>query len=329
MNRTIAAIVVGLMVASVANRAAAEELKLRFGEVPSTMKSVSALPFVIGERQSFFAREGVTLERVAVEGGTDKMVKAVDAGDVAMAETATPYFIQAVLAGSPSIAVAATTANPIYSLIAKPEIRSFGDLRGKVLGLSLAVDTISISMRKLLAMNGLRDGDFRVKELVGTPVRFECLKKGECDAVPLGQPDDFNAIDLGFGRLGASTDAVSRFEFTVVAVRRDWAAAHKEAVTGVVRALAASFRFIRAVANHDAVAKAIVETTGTSEKTARAILALYFEPDRGVMPKAAELDLEGLAQVIAFMGDAGALKAPLPAPGRFVDEQYLRAAGVP
>lgn len=328
MNRKIASIV-GLLFAAAANVAAAEELTLRFGEVPSTMKSVSALPFVIGEGQGFFAREGLTLERVAVEGGTDKMVKAVDAGDVAMTETATPYFVQAVLAGSPSIAVAATTANPIYSLIAKPAIRSFGDLRGKVLGLSLAVDTISISMRKLLAMHGLRDGDFRVMELVGTPVRLDCLKKGECDAVPLGQPDDFNAIDLGFGRLGVSTEAVSSFEFTVVAVRRDWAEAHKQTVTGVVRGLAASFRFIRAVANRDAVAKAIVETTGTSEQTARAILALYFEPDRGVMPKAAELDLKGLAQVITFMAEAGILKAPLPPPEHFVDDQYLRAASAP
>jgi hypothetical protein len=32
--------------------------------------------------------------------------------------------------------------------------------------------------------------------------------------------------------------------------------------------------------------------------------------------------------VIAFMGEGGAIKAPLPAPERFVDLQYLRAAGV-
>jgi ABC-type nitrate/sulfonate/bicarbonate transport system substrate-binding protein len=122
--------VISLAAVGFAISASAEETSLRFGEVPSTMKSVSVLPFVIGERQGFFARAGVKLERVPVEGGTDKMVKAVDAGDVAMAETATPYYIQAVLAGSPSIAVAATTANPIYSLIAKPGIKSFDDLKG-------------------------------------------------------------------------------------------------------------------------------------------------------------------------------------------------------
>jgi len=310
-----------------ASAVSAEEALLRFGAVPSTMKSVSALPFVIGERQGFFAREGLKVERVPIAGGTDKMVAAVDRGEVPMAESATPYFIQAALAGSPSIAVAATTANPIYSLIAQPAIKSFADLKGKVLGLSLAVDTISISMRKLLALKGLNDADYSVKELVGTPVRFECLKKKECDAVPLGQPDDFNAIDEGFHRLGTSTEAVASFEFTVVLVRRDWAEQHKPIVTGAIRGLAQSFRFIRAPANRDVAARTMAEITGTPEATARAILALYFEPERGVMPKAGELDLKGLAQVIAFMGEAGVLKAPLPAAERFVDRQYLRAAG--
>jgi hypothetical protein len=44
------------------------------------------------------------------------------------------------------------------------------------------------------------------------------------------------------------------------------------------------------------------------------------------MPKQAEIDIKGLAQVIAFM-EGGVIKAPLPAPERFVDLQYLRAAG--
>lgn len=308
--------------------AAADTVTLRLGQVPSTVRSVNALPFAVAERRGFFAREGIKLQLVPIDGGTDKMVAALDRGDVEITHSATPYFIQAVLAGSNAVAVAAETANPIYSLMVKPEIKSFADLKGKLVGLSLAIDTISISMRKLLALKGLKDSDYRVKELVGTPVRFDCLKRGECDAVPLAQPEDFNAIELGFRKLGISSEAISNFEFTVTVVRRDWAQSHKDQLVGFLRGFAASFRFIRDPANRDLIAKTIVETTGTSEATARAILALYFEPDRGVMPREGELDLKGLAQVIAFMGEAGALKAPLPAPERFVDQQYLRLAGV-
>jgi ABC-type nitrate/sulfonate/bicarbonate transport system substrate-binding protein len=176
---------------------AADTVTLRYGQIPSTVRSVSTLYLFIAQQKGFLAREGIKLELVPIAGGTDKMVAALDRGAVDVTQTATPYLIRAVLSGSDATAIAGETANPVYSLIVKPQIQSFAELRGKTLGLSLPVDTISISMRKLLALNGLGEGDYSVKELVGTPVRFECLKRGECDAVPLGQPEDFIAIGDG------------------------------------------------------------------------------------------------------------------------------------
>jgi hypothetical protein len=67
--------------------------------------------------------------------------------------------------------------------------------------------------------------------------------------------------------------------------------------------------------------------TGASGEIARATRAFYLDPDRGVLPRHAEIDLGGLAQVIAFMDEGGTIKPPLPAPEQFVDLQYLRAAG--
>ncbi len=308
--------------------AAAEGTTLRYGQIPSTVRSVSSLYTFIAQQKGFLARENIKLEHVPIPGGTDKMVAALGEGRVDVTQTASPYLIQAVLAGSDAVAIAGETANPIYSLIAKSEIASFADLKGRLVGLSLPVDTISISMRKLLALKGLQGSDYRVKELVGSPVRFECLRRGECDAVPLGQPDDLVAIQQGYRRLGVSTEAVAAFQFQVIAARRAWAEANKDTLVRFIRAMASAFGFIRDGANRDDVIKAMVELTGASDDIARQTLALYFEPDRGVLPKQAEIDLKGLAQVIAFMGEGGALKPPLPAPERFVDLQYLRAAGV-
>jgi ABC-type nitrate/sulfonate/bicarbonate transport system substrate-binding protein len=301
---------------------------LRFGQIPSTVRGVTSLYRFVAEKQGYLAREEIKLDVVQIPGGTGNMIKALDRGEVDLTQTATPYLIEAALAGSDAVAIAGEVANPIYSLIAKPEIATFADLKGKLIGLSLPIDTISISTRKLLALKGLSEADYRVKPLVGTPVRFECLKKGECDAVPLGQPDDLNAITQGFRRLGVSSEAVSAFQFEVIAAKRSWAQANTDKVVRFVRALAAAFRFIRDPAHRDEVAKSIVELTGSTDAVARATLKLYFEPDRGVLPKQAEIDMNGLSKVIAFMGEGGAIKPPLPAPERFVDLQYLQAAGV-
>jgi ABC-type nitrate/sulfonate/bicarbonate transport system substrate-binding protein len=262
---------------------AAASVTLRYGQIPSTVRGVSSLYLFIAEQRGFLAREDIALERIPIAGGTDKMVAALGEGRVDVTQTATPYLIQAVLAGSDAVAIAGETANPIYSLIAKPEIASFADLKGRVVGLSLPVDTISISMRKLLALKGLGAADYAVKELVGTPVRFECLKRGECDAVPLGQPEDFLAIGQGYRRLGLSTEAVAAFQFQVIAARRGWALAHKDALTRFLRALGAAFRFIRDPGNRTDVVQAIVQSTSASQEIARATLALLFRarPRRG------------------------------------------------
>lgn len=317
-----------LLFSSFVQGAQAQTVALRYGQIPSTIRTVSALQFYIAQRKGFFIREGIDFQMIPIEGGTDKMITALDRGAVDIARTATPYLIQAALKGSDTVAIAGETANPIYSLMVKPEIKTFADLKGRLLGLSLPIDTISISTRKLLTLHGLKESDFRVKELVGTPARFECLKKGDCDGVPLGQPDDFVALKLGYRRLGVSTDAVANFQFTVSAVRRPWAAANKDVVVGYIRALASAYPYMRDPSNRDEVARVVVETTGSSDDIARQTLGLYFEPERGVFPKQGELDLKGLGKVIEFMGEARELKAPLPPPECFVDLQYLGMAGI-
>src|SRR5262249_47366378 len=151
---------------------------------------------------------------------------------------------------------------------------------------------------------------------------------GDCDAVPLGQPQDFVAMRRGYRLLGLSTDAVPQYLYTVTAARRSRAAAHKGTLVPHVPAPSAAFRFIRRPPQPGAVLKTIVETTGFAEANAKLTLALYFEPDRGILPKLGEINLKGMEQVIALMGESETIKAPLPAAERFVDLQYLQAAGV-
>jgi len=308
--------------------ASGQTIALRYGQIPSTVKTVSALQFHIAQRKGFFTREGINLEMLPIDGGAANMVIALTKGVVDITRTATPYLIQDVLAGSDNVAILGETATPIYSLIVKPEIKNFTDLKGKTIGLSLAIDTISISTRRLMALNGIKEGDFKVKELVGTPARSDCLKKGDCDAVPLGQPEDLQLLQQGYRRLGVSTDAMSNFQFIVSAVRRSWAEKNKDALVRYVRALASSYRYMREPANREDVIRIVLDTTGSSEAIARQTLQLYFEPDRGVVPKQGEIDVKGFNEVIRVMGEVGELKAPLPPVERFIDLQYLKAAGI-
>ena len=324
-----AALVLFALLAAAANMAGAQAPVLRYGQAASAARSIFSLPIEVAQREKLFEREGLDFRVVIpLPGGSDKMIAALHDDTVDVTHVATTFLVRAALAGSDAVAIAAEFNNPIYSLVARPDISRIGDLKGKLVGMADPAGSIAISMRKLLALRGLRDGDIQVKMIEGTPGRLACLRRGECAAVPLGQPQDLVAVGEGYRLLGLSTEAVPEFLYTVTAARRSWAQANKDTVTRYVRALGAAFRVIRDPKKRDAVVKVIVDTTGVSPAIAERTLALYFEPERKVLPRQGEIDMAGMAQVLAFMAEAGLLKAPLPAPERFVDLQYLQSAGI-
>jgi ABC-type nitrate/sulfonate/bicarbonate transport system substrate-binding protein len=301
--------------------------KLRYGQIAGSVKSVSSLALYTAQRKGFLARANIELEVVRLP-GVHHMIEGLDKNIVDVSHTATPYLVEGVLKGSGTVGVVGGPANTIFSIIAKPGIKSFADLKGKMFAMSLPVDTISIASRLLLAKHGLKDTDYRTTELIGTQTRAKCLTAGECDAVPLGQPDDIMFVAKGYSKIGDSLEVIPVLQFNVIAARREWAAQNKDVVVRFARAFGDAYRFMRDPKNRDEVAAILTETTGAPPDVARVMLAFYYEPDRGVMPRQAEISLPGVAKVIELLGASGALKAPLPAAGRFVDVQYLKAAGL-
>lgn len=303
------------------------QAKIRLGHNANSVRTLGSLPLHIVMRQGLFAREGLAVELVGLP-GTTHMVDALDAGAVDITDTATPYLIQAALKGSDAIAVVGGPANAVYSLIAKPEIATAAELSGKLVAMSTPADTISLSTRMLLAKHGVKQGDFRTKEIIGSNARGGCLVGGECDAVPLGQPDDIVLEQRGFRKLGDSLEVLPVQQFNVLAARRAWAAAHKDRVARMARAYGAAFRFLRDPGNRNEIADLIAETTGAPVEVARRVLALYYEPDRGVMPRQAEINMAGMAKVVEMLAETGQIAGPPPRLERFVDLQYLQAAGL-
>jgi ABC-type nitrate/sulfonate/bicarbonate transport system substrate-binding protein len=233
-----------------------------------------------------------------------------------------------VLKGSDAVAIVAQTTNPVYSLIVRPEIKSFADLKGKIIGLSTPGDTITLSTLRLLAHKGIKASDFQAKAVVGTGARFDCLKSGECVAVPMGQPEDLGAIKQGYPRLGFTYEAGADLIFNVDMTRRAWGEKNKEPLVRLVRGFAASYEYMNDPKNHGDVTNTVKESLKVSDEIAREIFAPYLEPDKSVLPKKGELNLKAFNQVLQLMGESGVVPTPVPAAERFIDLRYLQAAGI-
>jgi ABC-type nitrate/sulfonate/bicarbonate transport system substrate-binding protein len=108
-------------------------IPLRYGQAYSALQSIFALPILVAEREGCFVREGLNFSMLPVPGGGERLIAALHDGTADISHVATPFLVQAALAGSDAVAVVAEFNNPVYSLVAKPENMTYTDLKGKPL----------------------------------------------------------------------------------------------------------------------------------------------------------------------------------------------------
>jgi ABC-type nitrate/sulfonate/bicarbonate transport system substrate-binding protein len=298
-----------------------------------TDRNINALSTRISERQGFFAREGLDFKLVPFVATGDRpsdrssLVSSRDKFDMARMQLSVLMEPEGRFKGTNYVAVEAVVNNPAYFLVARPEIKTFADLKGKVLTEPAATDPITLTARKLMEMNGLKDGEVEIKHIAGSQGRVDCIKSGVCAAASLSQPQVFAAFDAGFHTLGMHGDT-GRLLYVVDIVDRDWAAAHADLVVKYIRATAAADRFIHDPKNSAEVLKAAMEITAQPENRAREMLAYFSDPKNDALPRQGEIGLDRVNALIALFGKYGILPTPLPPPERYVDLRYAKMAGI-
>jgi ABC-type nitrate/sulfonate/bicarbonate transport system substrate-binding protein len=310
---------------------AAEGETLRIG-VSQNDGGLGTIPFTIAQRQGYLVREGVNVELVRYGGPTllgvlwnqyDGLAK----GEVALIRSQAPFLIQKVMEGGDFVGIAANTTNPVHVLMARPDIGTFADLKGKTVAITYPNDAITIATRKLLSLHGIGPGDVTLKAIEGSQQRFECLLAGACAAVSVGQPTDFAAAARGYHRLGISNEA-GPLMFGLDVVTNGWARAHEDLVVRYVRAMAAALRYANDPANDRDMLGIIMQTSKADAATARDILRFYRDPKYLVLSRQGEIDTDAFERTISLEVEYGALASPPPAASRFIDQRYLLAAGI-
>lgn len=319
----------GLAVGYGGTAAAQAPYTIRYGV--DTERNINALSQVIAERQGFFAREGIKLEPVRFLSGADRAsnrsAMVASAGNIDMTRGQATFVIEEALKGSNYVAVAAVVNNPVYFMVARSDIKTLADLKGKSLVEPSATDPITLTARKLMELHGLKDGDVEIKYIGGSEPRVTCLRSGACAAGSLSQPAVFAAFDAGFHTLAMHIES-GPLLYVVEIVDRSWAEAYADVVARYIRATAAATRFIHDARNRDDVVKAAMELTAQPENRAREMLSYVWDDKNHVLPRQGEIDMDALKAMIALHGRYGIWKDPLPAPERFVDLRYAKMAGI-
>jgi NitT/TauT family transport system substrate-binding protein len=285
-------------------------------------------PLFIAVEKGYFAEEGMAVELLPVEGGTENVVQ-VAAGNFDVAGGGIGAgMLNAVARGIEFEIVAPlhTERPPLTSplVVSKKrfdagEITTVADLAGKKVSTNAKGAATEYWLWRALQQGGL---DFPDVEVLGVGFRevAPALENGALDAGILGEPLATLAEDQGLvTRL--TQDFIDGFTSTVIYFNKDWATAHPDLAQGFVKAFIRGARDLNGDLWNDPANLAIIEkyTNVPAEVVARANRS-YHDPN-GVVP------LEDLMELQRFFKAQGELSYTEDIDlSRFINTAYAEAA---
>jgi NitT/TauT family transport system substrate-binding protein len=166
---------------AVAPAHAAEQLTLGTVGQPSA----NFWPELIALDKGFFTAEDLKADVVYVQSSA-ALVQQVAAGSLGMGvQTGLADPLRAVGMGAPISIVRIDVQAPPYDLVAKPNIASMKDLKGKLISLGGPKDITRIYVERMLAANGVKSGEFDMVFAGATTARASALLAGAVDAAIL------------------------------------------------------------------------------------------------------------------------------------------------
>ena len=280
----------------------------------------------IGDAKGFFADEGIHNEITATRSMTGGL-SALTGGSLHLLGGSPTAFIQAIERGADLVAVASGQRDPVYSLIARPEIQRVEDLRGRTLAISALNGGDTVILRKMLLARGVGENDVEFTLAGGTPERYAAMVSGGAAGALLSQPQDFQAQAQGYPRLMLSTEVLQEYQYNSWVVRRDWAASNTDLLLRWLRAYARASHWLTDPANRDEAIAIGAETTKADLDIVRQTYDLQMVQLAGrVFPSDPLVSLPGLKVTIDDMVASGDLPSPPPPPEKYVDNSYLERA---
>lgn len=177
--------------------AASKELeKVRIGY---SVGGLIPFPLIVAKENGFFEQAGFDAELINIP--PTIAVTALISGDIQYVVFAGTT-INAAVRGLPVKLAMVYNDRPLFSLMARGEIRSIKELKGKVLGVATLTSGESFLSRRLLKDAGIdADKEMTLRVIGNTPDRLQALRAGVVDATTLTLPVDILAERMGLRRL--------------------------------------------------------------------------------------------------------------------------------
>jgi ABC-type nitrate/sulfonate/bicarbonate transport system substrate-binding protein len=311
-----------LLVAGVLAASAQEPRLVRVNTFPNA----KALPFHAGLANGIFARHGIALALEFTDNSKNQR-DGLAAGRFDIAQSALDNAVAMIEVAKHDVIVVTGGDSGMNEFFVQPEIKSFADLRGRILVVDAPDTAYALQAKKVLLQNGLHEGrDYTVKPVGAGAFRFKAMAESKDNAAGiLNLPFTVQAEQLGLHSLGRTIDLLGPYQAGGAFVMRPWARANGDTLERYIAAYVESLRWVRDGAHRAQAVGLLTDKFKLAEPVAQRTYELLVDPAFGFNVDA-KFDTEGFRNLLALRAEIQRKGEEPVLPERYVDLGYYERA---
>src|SRR5215475_4337865 len=292
----------------------------------NTFPNAKALPFHAGIAKGIFLKHGIKLE-VAFTDNSKNQRDGLAAGRFDVAQSALDNAVAMIEVAKQDVMIVGGGDSGMNEFFVQPEVRSFADLRGRILVVDAPDTAYALQAKKILALHGLRAGaDYTVRPVGAGAFRFKAMQESRDNAAAiLNLPFTVQAEAIGLRSLGRTVDLLGPYQAGGAFVMRDWARQNGATLERYIAGYVAALRWVRDPANRAEAVGLLMEKFSLPQAVAARTYDLLVDPGFGFNVDA-RFDPEGFRNLLALRAEIQRKGEAAVAQETYVDLGYYGRA---
>jgi ABC-type nitrate/sulfonate/bicarbonate transport system substrate-binding protein len=278
------------------------------------------------EALGLFARRGIDAN-IQITIGSDEQRDSLRDGATQVIHSAVDNAVYMRAIDGIDVVIVAGGGTGMNDLIARPEIQSYEDIRGKTVVVDAAMTAYAFLLYSILAKHGLERGSYNVLPLGGAPQRFRAMQENpDYVAAMLNPPCSLQAQAEGYHSFGSAVSILGSYQGDGVFALRNWAESHSGMLVQYLAAFVEGTRWALAPENHIAVTEILQGRLNLTPGIAALSLKTALGQNGG-LARDARLDLDGFKNTLAIRESiVGTWQGAVPEATSFLDMNFYDLA---
>ncbi len=303
---------IAVITAQIPEAAARTSLRVAYSSI-----SGAAVVTWLAVDQGLFAKNDLDVELIYVAGS--QAMQALLSGTTPIGIQGIEPVFRVNAHGADTVMILGMVTKPPFSIMVRPEIRDYHELKGKPMGITRYGSSTDMLLRLSLEKWGFKpETDVPILQMGGVPPILAGMESRKIFGGPLSLPTLARARQQGYRELADVADLVPDYQVAGVVTRRAFIKQNPDVVRGFVKAIAEAMALFRN--NPEAVRKVMKERLKIDDSL---VIEQTQKDYPHYMPRIPYPGRAGIAVIKTFLDKNEPAVRPLSADDQ-IDDQFVR-----